>query len=329
MSLLNHDNSNVIEMKYPRFFKSPVEVKWNITGQCLSNCQLCYREDYDAGTKADLSDIELINIAKDLIENEILRVIISGGEPFLRREVLYKIIPMLSEENIGLCIETNGLYLNNEDIELLEHHGVSLCIGISNTCKDTMPSTERTLEAIRKLKGRVPSIQVNYLLQSSNVNELEEVIDQLYSLSVVSSIEVLTPVVRGRALLVEMDQYRLCLEDYQKAMDIVAEKNVRYKDKMDCIFKDHSFVFHNMFKMDWNNHYAVIDNDGKVKANDWLPIYFGSVAEEKLSEIWEWGLNNCWNDSRLRLLLKDIKNINKLGGGIEKIRGQELDFHTL
>lgn len=99
--------------------KSPLACVWEITNRCNFFCPHC-RAYLERPT--DDENLEKI-IIKQLVDNEVLSVNISGGEPLLNPRI-YNIIQELTSNGIDVGISTNG-FLFKEKADKLIESGIS------------------------------------------------------------------------------------------------------------------------------------------------------------------------------------------------------------
>ncbi|MEE0873583.1 MAG: radical SAM protein [Ruminococcus sp.] len=99
--------------------KSPLACVWEITNRCNFFCPHC--RAYTESPKESI-EIEKAIIAQ-LIENEVLSVNLSGGEPLLNPRI-FDIIIEFTQKNIDVGISTNG-YIFKEKASRLFDSGIS------------------------------------------------------------------------------------------------------------------------------------------------------------------------------------------------------------
>lgn len=95
---------------------APVRVLWKITGKCNCNCEHCWAK---LGTEPDKDS--LIKVAKEIADNNIFMVSLSGGEPFLN-QYIFEIIEILKSKNIIVEIMTNGSLIDKETAQKLKFY---------------------------------------------------------------------------------------------------------------------------------------------------------------------------------------------------------------
>ncbi|HUX99449.1 MAG TPA: radical SAM protein [Candidatus Deferrimicrobium sp.] len=86
---------------------------FEITNACNMQCRHCYKRD--AGEQ-DLTLEQIKTIIGKITEFGIRHVVLTGGEPFLRKD-LFKIIEYAGQNHIeDIVINTNGTLLNNSEV---------------------------------------------------------------------------------------------------------------------------------------------------------------------------------------------------------------------
>lgn len=102
-----------------RFVRS---VFWSVTGKCNYRCRHCFM-DAPEGALGELSHEQAIELIDQMAECGILRVNLSGGEPFVRQD-LWTLIDriLLHRMTIGQ-VYTNGWLLNDRVLDEFEKRG--------------------------------------------------------------------------------------------------------------------------------------------------------------------------------------------------------------
>lgn len=100
---------------------------WNLTNRCNLCCRHCYSVANSSET--GLSTGEIINLIPQLKEIGIVFCIISGGEPLMRYDI-YDIAKVIKKAGIRTYLSTNGLLIDEENIDILkdlfEYIGISI-----------------------------------------------------------------------------------------------------------------------------------------------------------------------------------------------------------
>ena len=89
---------------------APVHVQIEVTWRCNWRCVHCYQ---DTHAPKGPSTEQLVDLVKQLAASGTLHVIITGGEPLMRRDLI-QILSVIHSYDIGITLYTNGHLVNNE-----------------------------------------------------------------------------------------------------------------------------------------------------------------------------------------------------------------------
>lgn len=175
----------------------PLTINWLISNSCTHKCPYCYADDVVNNISIVLNnDIE--KTASNILLNNPLNVVLSGGEPLLNNNI-DEIIKLLVNKT-GITIDTNGhCFEKMKDllpliVENNIHVRVSLdTIRIKEMFK-TRPLHEKTISNIESMNRTMNTIEiliennVNFTIQTvltkSNANDLESMGDKLCKMGV-------------------------------------------------------------------------------------------------------------------------------------------------
>ena len=169
-------------LKHYLFRNSPAEITFFVTSQCNFECKHCFYKNVHSNNELTLNEIsKIINTIP-----KFLRLNISGGEPFLRKD-LSEICILFSNKTSIITIPTNAslpeemvkqtknILLNSN---ILLHISLSLDgIGdlrdkIANR-KNTFPKFEETLNRLKHLQKSFPNLKVGIITTQTPENEKE------------------------------------------------------------------------------------------------------------------------------------------------------------
>lgn len=165
----------------------PISATFEISPICNMDCQMCYiaQKKIEVEDNGGLLDIEFwVNIAKDAMNNGMLFLLITGGEPFLYKnfkELYFK----LSDLGIYICINTNGTLINEEIVSWLVQRpprrlNISLYGGSNKTyerlCKNPK-GFDQVINTFDLLKKNNIMFRINSVLTEDNVDDYYEIIN--------------------------------------------------------------------------------------------------------------------------------------------------------
>lgn len=188
---VDHDQPITEEQRY-KYFKNHYvnSVYWSITGKCNYRCRHCY-VDAPNGKFGELSTEEAINIIDQMADCGISMVDLSGGEPFVRKDI-WRLIDRMIERNIGIgLVYTNGCLLDEYTLEQFDRRSLRPDFAISfdgigwhDWLRGKENAESKTLDAIRLLIKHGYHVAVTMCVHRGNIGDLQKNIDYLANLGV-------------------------------------------------------------------------------------------------------------------------------------------------
>lgn len=130
------------------------EVIIAITNRCNSACRMC---DIPKQELNELSTSCWKEVIKDASSIGASAVVFSGGEPLLRNDI-FELISFVKKNNMGACITSNGLMINEKTASDLSNSGVDVVNVSIEGSKDThdylrgKETFEKVISALSNLK---------------------------------------------------------------------------------------------------------------------------------------------------------------------------------
>ncbi|MDD5456208.1 MAG: radical SAM protein [Candidatus Margulisbacteria bacterium] len=191
---------NIAESKHKKteryYFQHPISVRLIVDSDCNLRCKHCYYYDkpeiYNNENNTSKEKIfEAIDIIAEKFSSHFM--LITGGEPFLRTDIL-EILEYIKSKNIVVYIQTNGTLLTDEIIERLEKI-LNLNTDVIQVSIDGLKSSShektrgkkafnKSIKALRELVKRGFITAVNCTALSANVHELPQIYEFLRDLKV-------------------------------------------------------------------------------------------------------------------------------------------------
>lgn len=97
---------------------APLTVHLAVTNRCNLDCAHCFAADERRGPCAELALPRIEALFDELAGMGCQRVALTGGEPFLRRD-LFAIIDAAEARGLDVCLTTNGCHLDAANVEQL------------------------------------------------------------------------------------------------------------------------------------------------------------------------------------------------------------------
>lgn len=167
-----------------RYFKSPFFVKFEATNACNHKCCMCSRwKDYKKEDELSLERIE--KIAENLKKLKVTDVSLTGGEIFLRKDIL-DLIKIFKERKINIRLQTNGgPHVTKELLDKVIGTGVkNIGVSLHTLNKDQLSLItggeevlDNAIKTIKYISKRIPWPIVNIVVTKLNIQEVPSIVD--------------------------------------------------------------------------------------------------------------------------------------------------------
>lgn len=284
-----------------RYLSLPLTAQLEITDFCNHRCVHCYNLDSEVQNRPSrkVSDETVLACAQKLIDNKIFSVIVTGGEPLIKKELTQKVISLLKENDTRVALNTNLTLADDDFIQFLKEQKV----GVLTSC----PSGENNSFAklvgidnykvfeskVKKLVDVGIRFTVNMVVTKDNLHEVRLTAEKMNALGCKSFAA--TPM----GLNVEYPRLDLLLsvEEVRKVVaDLLwIEENLKMKvDILEalpkCVFQEEILRGKHHFlnrKCQAGRTVIAVSCNGDVRPCAHNPYSYGNLLEEDLRDIWK------------------------------------------
>lgn len=220
--------------KFSQVFR-PV-VTWNMTYKCNLKCLHCYINASPQGDDGLTKD-EAINLVDQMAEIKIPLLIMSGGEPLMRRD-FFEIAKYASKRGLKLALSTNGTLISKKVAEELKEIGF-LYIGISldspypefhDKFRGVEGAFDLTVKGIKNAIEAGLNVGLRFTITSRNIDQIDDYILLALNLGV-KRITFYHISASGRGK--ELKDWMYTPEQYRKLMDKLIEYAKELKGKIE------------------------------------------------------------------------------------------------
>lgn len=314
-----------IENKY---LSLPLTAQLEITDYCNHRCVHCYNLDSEVQNRPSrkVSDETVLACAQKLIDNQIFSVIVTGGEPLIKKELTKKVIILLKANHTKVALNTNLTLADDDFIQFLKEQKV----GVLTSCPSGEESSFAKLvgidnyklfeSKIKKLVDAGVRFTVNMVVTKENLHEVRLTAEKMKSLGCKSFAA--TPM----GLNVEYPRLDLLLSvaDVRKVIaDLLwIEENLKMRvDILEalpkCVFPEdvlkgkHSFLNR---KCQAGRTVIAVSCNGDVRPCAHNPYSYGNLLVEDLRDIWQ--QMSEWRSAKyVPEECKDCAWLNRCNGG--------------
>ena len=312
---------------------------WEITRRCNLHCVHCRSSsELEVREHPDFSTEEAYRVIDDIASFSSPVVVLSGGEPLLRRDV-FDIASYGTGKGLRMCLATNGTLVTPEICGRIKEAGikmVSLSLDgsvaeVHDDFRQQPGAFQGTMNAARLFREH----GIGFLINSSFTKRNQEEIPKVYRLAkeigaTAWYMFMIVPTGRGKEILEEL----ISPEDYEEILrwHYEMEKNehdmlVRptcapqyYRVRLQMAKAEGVKLEHRTLKFSTGGSkgclagqlICLIDVDGNVLPCSYFPVAAGNIRQTPLREIWE--------DSELFRALRDFSSYKGKCGACEYIR---------
>lgn len=161
----------------------PPVVVWSCTRRCNLHCAHCYADSHDRLYPGELSGDEAREMLEDLAGMGVPALLISGGEPLLRGDVL-ELARYAVSLGLRVTLSTNGTRISRRVAEEIRAAGVSY-VGISldgigrthDRFRGMLGAFEATLRGIRNCRAVGQKVGLRLTLTRHTVRDLDRILE--------------------------------------------------------------------------------------------------------------------------------------------------------
>lgn len=158
--------------------EAPISLSWQITNKCNSKCCFCCNDSGIGENELDFPEIR--EIVKELLKWDCMRIIIGGGEPLVRKDII-DILKLFENEKNKPAIATNGILLNEDIIKQISKSCITLQISFDTLKRETyiklrgVDGLKKVKENIKLAKRYMENIRIITVLNRYNYTEVEDI----------------------------------------------------------------------------------------------------------------------------------------------------------
>lgn len=206
----------------------PLSAHLDLTYRCNERCDHCYLDHDDKG---ELTKSEIFSLLDQMAEAGVLFLTLSGGEPFLRRD-LFDIIARARDLMFNVKVKTNGVMIRESQAKRLKELGVNkvqLSVyshrpEVHDAITRLPGSLKRTIGAIRFLRSQGLNVTIANVLMRYNLHDGPEVQKLARELDAKYTVDpTVTPMMDGNTSVLRLRIARDDLANVLRNPDLVGD----------------------------------------------------------------------------------------------------------
>jgi heme b synthase len=202
----------------------PKWIAWEITRRCNLRCIHCRSSSgIEVKEHPDFSTQEAFRIIDDIISYAKPVIVLSGGEPLLRKDV-FEIAGYGTERGLRICLATNGTLVNDDICEKIKVSGIKIVSLSLDGSEETVHDDFRNQKGA--FAGTIHAAQlfrehgIEFIINSSFTKRNQEEIPKTYKLAkelgaTAWYMFMIVPTGRGEEIMNEL----ISKEDYEEVLE--------------------------------------------------------------------------------------------------------------
>lgn len=183
----------------------PIAGNFELTARCNFNCPMCYVHMSEEEVRAkgkELTAAQWISIAEAAQKKGMIFALLTGGEPFIRKD-FFEIYDAMKNMGIIVSINSNGSMLEGKILEkLLEDRPSRINVSLYGGCNETyknmcgQPVYDKVLKNIVTLKENGVDVSINLSITPYNCKDIEKIYEivKKYNIQVKASSYMYPPI---------------------------------------------------------------------------------------------------------------------------------------
>ncbi|NVN94139.1 MAG: radical SAM protein [Bacteroidetes bacterium] len=167
-----------------QLYNIPFNIAIELTYNCNEQCIHCYnpgavrnKNEINNRKTKELTTNNYKKLIKELKELGVVRVLLTGGDPFMRKDI-WKIIELLYENDFAIDIKTNGLGLLGKEELLAQFYPLEVSLSVYSGIDDTHDritnvkgSLQKTIKCIENLYNLGINTKINSIIMKLNAKD--------------------------------------------------------------------------------------------------------------------------------------------------------------
>ncbi len=287
----------------------PVGAKLELTYACNLRCGFCYTDSprHTLQRTPELSDDEWRQVVRQSLDLGIVEAVVTGGEPFLRKELTLEVVETLAGAGAGVTLNTNGWFVDDGVARRLGAlRGVTAHVsidgarpGLHDGSRGVPGSWRRAIEGADRLLGAGVGVCVVHVVTPSNAAAVPEFLEQMWALGV-PWLRVTPVVVTGAAA--RGGRWQVSRRTLEEAVEAFARErgDAMRIDLLPGTGGDVSLQGRRA-----PGSFLVRPN-GDVRPDSMRPFSFGNAVRDGLDACWS-AIREDWDDERINRWANSIK----------------------
>lgn len=281
--------------------RRPLTAQLEVTDGCNHMCEHCYNLDSNVINRPNrrVDDSVVLNCADKLIKAGVFSVVVSGGEPLIKKDLTKQIIQKLIDNNIEVHLNTNIVLMDDDFLNFIATKNIT----VLTSCPSSNPASFTKItrvgkyslfkqKLLRLIEAKV-RVAVNMVVSKTNKHEIWSTAEDLISIGVKAFAA--TPM--GLNVDYPRKDLLLDVEEVKEVIEILISLRERHNIHVDvmealpkCIFSkeilasDYAFLKR---RCQAGRNVISVSCNGDVRPCAHNNDVYGNILLEPIEDIWE------------------------------------------
>ena len=282
----------------------------DVTNRCNLRCRHCFNYSGEhRSERTEHTDDELIDAAKQIADIRPNTTCLCGGEPLLRKELVYELIRIIKKGGGTVNMVSNGSLLDGECADNLKKSGVgNVQISLDgdreshNWLRNDERSYDSAISAIENLIDAKVETAVSCTPNVMNINKFDDLANTLTKMGV-SRLRVQPIMGLGRAKNIQ--DYFPSTAQYMKLSLSFANKRVSREGEILIEWVDPNKHLQTLQSGTIIKN-LMINSYGDIMISPYVPVSFGNVRNHSIAEYIESGIFEVPKSNVIQKLFKTV-----------------------
>ena len=306
---IKNEHENILNMissgAYPLKFDFPLTLQFELTSKCNVYCKHCYNDSGNNTTKDEMTPEKWIQFSKYLVNHGgIFECILSGGEPLLLGDNLFKIMNILHDDGTNFLLITNGFLLDKETVKKLSIYNYRwLQVSIDGSTAeyhDNFRQRENSWKnavngAFMVSAAGIP-LTIAHSVSPYNIDKIDDMCELAYNLGassiILGEINLSGRTAKNQDLLLNDEQRTILLEKYE-------ENVAKYTGKM-LIQRSATPRISTKRYFNSPNTGLIVRPNGELRLDCMVPFVIGNVITDDFYDVWDRKAVDCWQHPKVK-----------------------------
>lgn len=309
--------------------RSPISVQYELTNACNNNCLYCYnfwRNSNNFFSINDLNRSEAEQVIRKVGEAEVFDFLFTGGEPLLKKSLLFHLIPIVKKYHMSISINSNLRLCTLEDAIKMKDLGVNSIISSlpSYNVKTTDMITRsegsfyETTKGIKNALKAGHKIAVNMVVTKLNKNHVYDTGRFLYEVFGVERFMAtpMSPSFSSEYLSLELNKSEIVstLDDLVRLEEDIGISTDVLEPIPYCLINNPKYYKFMLRSCNAGATTLTIGSNGDIRPCSHSQQIYGNILKQDLKKVWD-NMQEWRNGEIIPSKCKGCAEVVKCGGG--------------